>query len=480
MFGWFAATVVFVGVVRLIGGPNEGDLGESAYSTWAIAHGYLSCAYAPATTSHIPSIAYPGPFIAPLWPLLSGGLAALLSIGHHVPFPSRGTLGPHCSNALTAIYKWSVRSNAAATTTRLAYLSWPVFVGGVVAVLRACGRGRCGWEPATLLFLACTPPIWMATTQYFHPQDVVAMGLVLAGVACARRGAWMWAGALMGLAVTSQQFALLVVALLAVIAPAKHRIRYLGATIGAALLVLVPVIIASSGRAIRSVFLGSGNSASLGGTILWELHLHGSLLVIASRIVPIVISMALAAWAVRRLGARVFEPLPLLSLVASSLSLRLVFEQNLFGYYFMALAAALVLLDVVGGRLRGRLLAWLALCALAFSPVPWGFVTNSVTWGLQEREFLPFVFGAIVLVFIVHDARRARVRAYLVAWLVVVGVAFGRLPWENPPLRHSFPVWFWQVVLVGTGVALAIGPLLSSAKDHTEPTPLRELTVGVA
>ena len=56
--------------------------------------------------------------------------------------------------------------------------------------------------------------------------------------------------------------------------------------------------------------------------------------------------------------------MPLISLVATSLALRLVFEQNIFGYYFMALCVTLVLLDVISGRIRGELVAWLALITL--------------------------------------------------------------------------------------------------------------------
>jgi hypothetical protein len=43
--GWLATTVVFIGVVRLFGGPAHVDVEESVHSTWAIAHGQLACAY---------------------------------------------------------------------------------------------------------------------------------------------------------------------------------------------------------------------------------------------------------------------------------------------------------------------------------------------------------------------------------------------------------------------------------------------------
>jgi hypothetical protein len=90
-----------------------------------------------------------------------------------------------------------------------------------------------------------------------------------------------------------------------------------------------------------------------------------------------------------------------------------------------------------------------------------------MAWGLQEREFLPFVGMAVALVVVIHDVRRHRVRWYRVGWLAVVVVAFVRLPWTDPPFRPPMPTWFWQIVLVASGVALAVGPLMTAMRDRT-------------
>ena len=341
--GWLVAAATLIGWTQLLHGPSQADSFESAYSTWAIAHGHLACAY--------PPTARDSPLIAPLWPLLSGGAAAILHLGHGVPFPSASELGPHCRTAVSAMTQWSTRSNVLPSTVRLGYLSWFALLGGAVAVLRASGRGRSRWELLTLILIACTPPVFMPVQRFFHPEDLLAMGLALGGVACARRGSWAWAGALLGLAVTSQQFALLVLAPLFVVAPGNRRVRFTGAAIGAAAVIVLPMVAVSSGRALGAILIGSGNTPSQGGTVLWELHLHGVLLVGCSRVLPIILAMVLAWWTVRRLGPAVLEPVPLLALVATSLSFRLVFEQNLFGFYFMALAVALILLDAVRGHI---------------------------------------------------------------------------------------------------------------------------------
>jgi len=63
-------------------------------------------------------------------------------------------------------------------------------------------------------------------------------------------------------------------------------------------------------------------------TLIGLIPIHG-LLLIESRILPIVLAVMLAWWATRRLGSSVLEPLPLVSLIATSLGLRLVFDQYL-------------------------------------------------------------------------------------------------------------------------------------------------------
>ena len=96
------------------------------------------------------------------------------------------------------------------------------------------------------------------------------------------------------------------------------------------------------------------------------LRLHGWILDGLSRVLPIVLSMVLAWWLLRRLGACCPRPAsPDALSLRSSLSLRLVFEENLHHtYYFMALAVALLLLDVVRGHIRGTFVAWVILARL--------------------------------------------------------------------------------------------------------------------
>ena len=199
-----------------------------------------------------------------------------------------------------------------------------------------------------------------------------------------------------------------------------------------------------------------------------------------ARALPILVSMGIAWWAHRRLGPRVLEPLPVVSLLATCLSLRLVFEEGLFGYKFMALAVMLVLVAVVRGRIRGGLVAWLVLTSLAFTPIPTSDAINGRPWSYHVAAAFPLVCMATVLVLIVHGLIQKRVRWYLVAWLVIAACAFLRRPlWSFDSVRAPLPLWLWQLILLPTGVALAAGPLVSSIRAAGSKPPVSSVDLPV-
>jgi hypothetical protein len=464
--GWLVATIVFVAVTAILGGPVQGDSSVSVYSTWSIAHGHLSCAYSPRGTYDFPAFARPFALIAPLYPLLSGAVLGVTHATNAVPFPTSTHMGTNCSHAFVAIYQWALHSNVIMNTIRVGYLMWLPLMVGAVLLLRALGRGRTRWEPTCLVLLAILPPVLECLLSYFHPQDLLAIGLALCSLAFALRGKWVWAGVMLGLAFTSNQFALLVAVPLVVIVPSRERVRFVLAGLVAATLIVVPMAIVTSGRSLKWSLTGSGFSSpsSAGGTLLRDVGLSEHALLWTARVLPIAFALLLALWAKRRLGSAVLKAVPLLSLVATALALRLVFEVNLWGYYFAASAVLIVITDVAIGRIRGTVIAWLALFTLAYNPVPWGFASNGQSWGLGAREVMPtyFALGAVVL--ILFDVFRHRLRWYLVAWFVVVLLTLVKNPYSHALLRTSMPNWFWQVVLVPITIALAISPLLNAAR----------------
>ena len=378
------SSAIFVGLTTVLGGLTQLDSMLSTYTAWSISHGDVACAYPWGSSVYFP-------LTAPLYPLTTAGLVVLFGVGHGVAFPLRATLGPRCLKWLAPITHWSVKAGALSPTLRFGYVGWIVLMIGAIMVLRASGRGRCGWEPLTLVALACTPPIFMCLQYLFHPQDLMAMGLILIGLALARRERWMIAGVVMGLAFTSQQFALLAIVPLAVLAPSRRRPSYIFGVIATVAVFVVPLALLTSGRALRVALVGSGLSGSQTGSFTSELHVTSPLMLGLWRMLPILAAFGVAFWAMRRLHSGALEPVPLLSIIATSLSFRLVFDEGLYGYYFMAVAVCLVLLDVLNRKFRIQLIGWLAMVVLVFDPLPWGYnhLTNSLHMWIWQLILIP-------------------------------------------------------------------------------------------
>ncbi len=477
--GWFASTGIYVLIIQFLGGPAPGDSAQSVYSTWSIAHLNLACAYPPASHAYFPPNASPFASVAPLYPILTAIGSMLFRIGHSVAFPSGAALGVHCSNASVAIYKWSLASNALNPTLKLAYIGWLVVTIGVVVLLRVSGRGRSGWEVFTLLVLAIVPPVYTSVTSYFHPQDLVAMGLILLAVACAIRGQWMWAGACLGLSFASQQFALLAIAPFVVVVPRNRRVSLIAGIVIAAGIIDLPFVVASSGRALKTLMTGTNRLAlvgghhfhAAGGTVLFATHLRGAGVFLIARVLPIVCALAVSVWATKRFGSHVTDVEILLPLIATSLCMRLVFEENLFGYYFLAVAMILVCIEALRGQFSGRVLTWLGMVMLGFTPIPWWVYFKWEARGLNLFMVAPLIFEIIVVSAIIVGIRRHRFEWYLVAASIIVALTCFPPLWGKHWTIHFAPSWLWQLILVPTGLYLASASLRSAARTPHPSTP---------
>jgi hypothetical protein len=471
---WFGSTGIYVLVVWFLGGPAPGDSAESVYSTWSIAHLNLACAYPPATHAYFPPNASPFASVAPLYPILSSIASALFRFGHRVAFPTGATMGVHCSNAYVAMYKWSLAANSLHATLEIAYVGWFVVMVGVIALLRASGRGRNGWEVITLFVLAIVPPMYTSITSYFHPQDLVAMGLILLAVASATRGSWTWTGAFLGLSFTSQQFALLAIAALLIVVPRGRRLSMIAATVLTVCIVDLPFIVASSGRAFKTLVVGTNRVSVLGvhhfhaagGTVLFATQLRGVGLFIVARVLPILSAAAVAYWAKRRLGPKVTETETLTALVATALCMRLVFEENLFGYYFLAVAVSLVCVEALRGRFSGKVLTWLGMVFLAFTPIPWWVYLKWEPRGLNFFMLPPLAFEVIVVSAIAVGIRNHHIKWYLIIAGVVVALTCFPPLWGRNWTIHFAPSWLWQLILVPTGLYLVSQSLRSAVRTH--------------
>jgi hypothetical protein len=458
--GWIVATFIFFMLTSLLGGVIRVDAFETVFSTWAVAHGHMSCIYSPGNKPIYP-------YVEPLYPLLSGVAAALMQIGHGTAFPTQAQLGSHCSSAISAMTHWSAQSGAIGATLRIGYLSWFFLLGGAVSLLRAVGRGRCVWELLSVLVLACASSVILCLQEAFHPQDLIALGLALAGVASALRGKWVWAGLWLGLAFITQQFSLLALAPLFVLAPSTQRIKFASAVVGVVAVVIAPLVVLTSGRAIRAGLIGSGFSPSSegGGTLLWETHVHGFFQFVLSRLMPIVCALVLAWWASRKLGPAALEPVALVSIIATSLTFRLVFEENLFGYYYMAIVVMLILLDVTRGRVRLGVVALLTTFFLWHDPVAWAFPYPHL---LNIRHWIPAAVALVALGFFAYDVARRRFHPFFLAWIVFITFIFVRIPGDARSFPILLPLWLWQTLLVSSALALAVDPVVSLARRRRE------------
>ena len=205
--------------MALLGGPAEGDASDSLYSTWAIAHGHLACAYSPITTHHIPSIAQAQHLHRPF------GRSSLVLLIRSYESVTTFRSHPRARSARTALPRWSrctagqsnpmLRCPRFVSATSAGSSSWPEW-------WRCCGprdvgvvdgnrRRFCSWR----VFRPC----WRRCVDYFHPQDLVAMGLILGGLGVCAAGVVDLGWRFGRTRFTTQQFALLVMAPLFVVAP---------------------------------------------------------------------------------------------------------------------------------------------------------------------------------------------------------------------------------------------------------------------
>ncbi len=162
--GWIISTAIFIGSVALFGGPTQAD--AVGIALWDLGHCPRQARLRVPARRLGPGVAVLSLLPTSPWrttPLAAhfGRLAALTRIGHTVSFPSQQALGANCVNGYYGMYHWAQNSAAIFPTIGLGYWSWFVLLAGVVALLRASGRGHTGWEAFGVVFVALVPIVWM-------------------------------------------------------------------------------------------------------------------------------------------------------------------------------------------------------------------------------------------------------------------------------------------------------------------------------
>lgn len=427
------------------------DSAPSIDSTLALANGQAACAFPSSTQLQ-----------SPLYSFVSAGVAAADRLGRAIRFPSGPASERHCAKDFEAINAWIGHAHTWLDLLRIGYVAWLFLLVGLVLVLRAGGRGRCGWEPATLIVVACLPPVWLTLESSFHPQDLLAMGLALSAMAFGLRGRWLICGILIALAFFAQEFALLVAVPLLFVAPRDRRLIYLVSALATAAVGVLILLVVTSRQALSNALSGT-IYLSTTDALEVTLHLHGRPQVFLSRVVPVLLAGLISWWVLRRRRAAGSPNATIMvALVALCLSLRLLFEQNTFGYYFMALAVTLVVLDVLAGRVRGALVAWLLLLSVTYLA---GNTTTfvqlaRVPWGADLGQWMTPVVVIVAIVMILYCVHRRASTPRLLVWLALLIGAVLVWPSTRNPLSYDISSLWWQLLFVGTGIALAVGPLL--------------------
>ena len=357
---WVVATALFFGVLAAMGGIALGDMTQTESGALTIAHGEPHCAF-PADAR----------LEAPLYPLLASSVLAVTRPGASVPFPDGRVMAGTCTHSTAAVRLWMARSHSVQDVAHVGLLAWFPLLAGFVLVLRAAGRGRRRAEVVGVMILAVLPPVLASLHTFFHPEDLLAIGLILGSLAAGMRSRWLVAGVVVGLAITAQPFAVLAAVPLCVIAPPRDRLRVgLGAVIGVGV-VAVPVALFTY-HGLTNAFLGAGTFLATTRTLIGLLHLPDRVLGAASRGVPVIGAALLALWYRHRMGDGVLRPDRLVAVVGTALGLRLVTEVFFFGYYLAAVAVMLLVLELVVGRLRMATVAFFVMSGIFFPLVDEG------------------------------------------------------------------------------------------------------------
>jgi hypothetical protein len=306
------------------------DRREVAVPAGAIASGHLGAAYPPIPRSLAERVSYQPP-----------------------GFPVA---------AAVAVAVWQGLTDGANPSGALTLAGFGAAALVVIAGGRLAGNGPGGRRREVLFLAAVTvsPFFRESLGNYFHPEDVLALGLLLLSLSLAAESRWVWAGAALGLAFASKQWVLLAGPALLIWADGRQaKIKLVGAAVGAAALLYAPFVLVTP-RAAWQVFRGPvpvpggfvPQTTVLGMLRKAPFHVPLGDVNALARLLPLLFAIVLAAvWIIvmsRRYGALTRPRLDdVLGLVLACVAFRLVGDCIALSYYALPLS---VLTAVVAAR----------------------------------------------------------------------------------------------------------------------------------
>jgi Glycosyltransferase family 87 len=275
---------------------------------------------------------------------------------------------------------------------------------GVWLVARMRAEGRPTLARAVALGVCVANPITVNALEFGHPEELLGACLCVASVLLASRGRYVWAGALLGLAIANKEWALLALGPVLLALPARRRLTCLASAGGVAAAVLSPLVaVGSSGflagtRALAVApgaifqpwqvwwFLGAPNDvpapsgvvrivpigAPLSSHPQWRLAPPWLPGLVHPLILAVALGLAVALWLQRRRGtgrSAIGERDALLALALVML-LRCLLDSWDVMYYLLPFVLALLAWEVRGRSMRPPALA-LSSSALAWISFQW-------------------------------------------------------------------------------------------------------------
>lgn len=364
------------------------------------------------TDDHLAAFA---PWVGPLTILLAAVMGVVYAthstIGdfYHMLRPMQNLLGGELGSVYpvdvdgTSLSGWLVLTVVPFALSRLVFtddLSWilaglvavPLLVGGVRYAARALHPQmsvRYAWGLAAVsLVLPTTVSCW---TEYYHPQDAAAVGLMLFAIGFAAKNNWATAGAMFGFAILTRHWILLIAIALAPMA-GKQLWRYI-AFGGAVVAVGVLPLVALGNEGLLDAITAK-NAMVVDQTVMGNILNRVEVIsrTFPTRVIrglPLVAAVALAGLvAVKRWrGVEYLVPI-----AVTAIGLRFVFETAPYTYYWVPVP---VLLLVATRRYTG-LLAGVAMALLVW-PLRTIGGTGPLGASLVAGLFLTMALLAILL-----------------------------------------------------------------------------------
>lgn len=236
------------------------------------------------------------------------------------------------------------------------------------------------WFLTTLAVVV--PTTWAAWGEYYHPQDVAATGLVLFAIGLAVKHKWYQAGILLGFAILTRHWAILLLPLL--LAVSRKDFWKPAITAAVTLAVgIVPLLLTGNEGLLGS--LTAANSIITPRTFPGWLVLNTEVSTTAMRSISVLAGLLVAAYAFIKHKTVSF----LVPAAALLMFVRVAFETGPYAYYWIPGIACLTL-TAIGKK------QWLVPAALSTA-----VVLVLVTWGAvlsptQTAVFVPVMCASSV------------------------------------------------------------------------------------